>query len=145
VCPCSDILEHMQELGVKLENEHWYKQVPKLVRTSHEGKVTHNGINKRPTEPYPNNKMDIIICDEEEGMCMLTDVTIPGDRNVIKKEVKKILTTKIQCVCVECKNKSDTSNNRNKWNHHRIFQKSTTENSHIGQCIHTLERANVKV
>jgi hypothetical protein len=48
--------------------------------------------------------MDIIICDDEKEMCMLIDVTIPGDKNVIKKEVKKILkykdlTTKIQCVC----------------------------------------------
>jgi len=86
--------------------------------------------------------MDIIICDDEKGMCMLTDVTIPGDRNVIKKEVKKILkykdlTTKIQCVCVECKTKSDTSNNRNKWNHHRIFQKSTNYRKHPYWAMHT--------
>jgi len=49
----------------------------------------------------PNNKPDIIICDNEKVTCMLIDVAISGDRNVIKKEAKKILkykylTTEIQ-------------------------------------------------
>ena len=42
----------------------------------------------------PNNKPDIIIRDNEERTCMLIDVSIPGDRNVIKKEAKKILKYK---------------------------------------------------
>jgi hypothetical protein len=33
----------------------------------------------------PNNKPDIIIGDNEKRTCMLIDVAIPGDRNVIKK------------------------------------------------------------
>jgi hypothetical protein len=33
----------------------------------------------------PNNKPDIIIWDNEKGTCMLIAVTIPGDRNVLKK------------------------------------------------------------
>jgi hypothetical protein len=49
----------------------------------------------------PNNKPDIIICDNEKRTCMFIDVTISGDRNVIKKEAEKILkykdlTTEIQ-------------------------------------------------
>jgi hypothetical protein len=49
----------------------------------------------------PNNKPDIIIRDNEKRTCMLIDVAIPGDRNVIKKESEKILkykdlTTEIQ-------------------------------------------------
>jgi hypothetical protein len=49
----------------------------------------------------PNNKPDIIIRDKEKGTCMLVDVAISGDRNVIKKEAEKILkykelTTEIQ-------------------------------------------------
>jgi hypothetical protein len=49
----------------------------------------------------PNNKPDIIIRDNEKGTCMLIDVAISGDRNVIKKEAGKILkykdlTTEIQ-------------------------------------------------
>ena len=40
-------------------------------------------------------------CDNEEGTCMLIDVAISGDRNVIKKEAENILkytdlTTEIQ-------------------------------------------------
>ena len=33
----------------------------------------------------------IIILDNEKGTCMLIDVAISGDRNVIKKEAEKIL------------------------------------------------------
>jgi hypothetical protein len=39
----------------------------------------------------PNNKPDITIWDNEKGTCMLIDVAIPGDRNVIKKEAENIL------------------------------------------------------
>jgi hypothetical protein len=39
----------------------------------------------------PNNKPDIIIRDNEKRTCMLMDVAISGDRNVIKKEAEKIL------------------------------------------------------
>jgi hypothetical protein len=42
----------------------------------------------------PNNKPDIIIRDNEKGTCILIDVAISGDRNVIKKEAEKILKCK---------------------------------------------------
>jgi hypothetical protein len=42
----------------------------------------------------PNNKPDIIIRDNEKRTCMLVDVTISGDRNVIKKGAEKILNYK---------------------------------------------------
>jgi len=42
----------------------------------------------------PNNKPDIIICDNEKGTCMLINLAISGDRNVIKKEAEKILKYK---------------------------------------------------
>ena len=49
----------------------------------------------------PTNKPDIIIRDNEKGACMLIDIAISEDSNVIKKEAKKILkykdlTTEIQ-------------------------------------------------
>jgi len=49
----------------------------------------------------PNNKLDIIIHDDEKGTCTLRDAAISGDKNVIKKEAEKILkykdlTTEIQ-------------------------------------------------
>jgi hypothetical protein len=42
----------------------------------------------------PNNKPYIIIRDNGKGTCVLIDLAIPGDRNVIKKEAKKILKYK---------------------------------------------------
>jgi hypothetical protein len=50
----------------------------------------------------PNNKPEIIIWDNEKGTCMLIDVTIPGDRNVIKKEAKKILKYKDLVIEIQC-------------------------------------------
>jgi hypothetical protein len=41
-----------------------------------------------------NNRPDIIIRYNEKGTCMLIDVAIPGDRNVIKKVAEKILKYK---------------------------------------------------
>jgi len=32
---------------------------------------------------------DLIICDNEKGTCMLIDVAISGDTNLIKKEVPR--------------------------------------------------------
>jgi hypothetical protein len=58
---------------------------------------------------------------------------------------------------VESKNKCDTRNKRENWNHLKMIQKipeqhngktrnqGTTENSHIGHCTHTSESTNVKV
>jgi hypothetical protein len=40
------------------------------------------------------NKPDITIRDNEKGTCMLIDVAISGDRNMIKKEAEKILKYK---------------------------------------------------
>jgi hypothetical protein len=52
----------------------------------------------------PNNKPDIIICNNETGTCTLIDAAISGDRNVIKNGTEKILkykdlTIEIQGVC----------------------------------------------
>jgi hypothetical protein len=38
---CAELPFNMcKEIGVKLENKHWYDHVPKSVETSHEGKMT---------------------------------------------------------------------------------------------------------
>ena len=42
----------------------------------------------------PNQKPEIVISNNEKGTCMFIDVAISGDRNVIKKEVEKILKCK---------------------------------------------------
>jgi len=66
--------------------------VPKSVETIQGGKVTILWNQQVQTDrTTPNNKPDIIIRDNEKGTCMLIDVAISGNRNVIKKEAEKIL------------------------------------------------------
>ena len=92
----------LKERGVKLDKKHWYKQVPKSIEISQEGKVTISWNQEVHSDrTIPNNKPDIIIRDNEKGTHMLIDVAILGNGNVIKKETEKILkykdlTTEIQ-------------------------------------------------
>jgi len=60
-------------------------------------KITNNNNNNNNNQTdrtIPNNKPDIIMCGNENRTCMLIDVAILGDRNVIKKEAEKILKCK---------------------------------------------------
>jgi len=41
-----------------------------------------------------NNKPDIMMRNKDKGTCVLIDVAICGDRNVIKSEAEKILKYK---------------------------------------------------
>jgi len=60
-----------------------------------EGKVTMlRNQQVRTDRTIPNNKPDIIIRDNERGTCMVIDVAISGDRNVIKKEDENIFKSK---------------------------------------------------
>jgi hypothetical protein len=60
--------------------------VSKSIETSQEGKVTILWNQQVQTDrTIPNNKPDFIIRDNEKGTCMLIDVAISKDRNVIKK------------------------------------------------------------
>jgi len=73
----------------------WYEHVPKSVETNQAGKVNILWNQQIQTDrTIPNNKPDIIIRDNENGTCVLIDVAISGDRNVIKKEAEKILKYK---------------------------------------------------
>jgi len=68
-----------------LDKKHRYEHVPKSVETGQGGKVTLLWNQQVQTDrTIPNNKPDIIINVNEKGTCMLTDVAISGDRNVIK-------------------------------------------------------------
>ena len=92
-----------KEPGVKLDNEHWFDHVPKLVKTSHEEKVTILWDQQVHTDRIiSNDEPDIIIRDNEKGTCMLTDVAVSGDRNVIKKEARKILKYKDLTIEIQC-------------------------------------------
>jgi hypothetical protein len=65
------------------------------VETSQGGKVTILWSQQVQTDRIiPNNKPDIIIRDNEKRTCMLIDVAISRDKNVIKKEADRILKYK---------------------------------------------------
>ena len=84
-----------KETEVQLDKKHLYEHVLKSVVTNQEGKVTILWNQQVQTDrSIPNNKPDIIIRDNEKRTCMLIDVAIPGDRNVINKEAEKILKYK---------------------------------------------------
>jgi hypothetical protein len=81
-----------KETGVQLDKKDWYEHVPKLVESGQGGNVTILSNQQVQTDrTSPNNKPDIIIRDNEKRTCMLIDVAISGDRNMIKKEAEKIL------------------------------------------------------
>jgi len=90
------------ETGAQLDKKHWYEHVPKSVETSQGGKVTILWNQQVQTDrTVPNNKPDIIIHDNEKGTCMLIDVAISGDRNVIKKVAENILKYKDLTIAIQ--------------------------------------------
>jgi len=94
---CAQLLFNIcKDTGVKLDNRHGYDRVPKSVETSPEGKVTILRNQQVQTErTIPINKPDVIIRDSEKGTCILLDIGISGDRNmIIKKEDEKIIKYK---------------------------------------------------
>jgi len=85
----------IKEMGVKLDNEHWYDHAPKSVEKCHECKIIILWNQQVRTErTTPKKKPDIIIRDNKQGTCILIEAAICGDRNVIKKEPGKILKYK---------------------------------------------------
>jgi len=69
--------------------------VSKSVESSEGGEVTILWNQQIQTDrTIPSNKPNIIIRDNGTGTCMLIDVAISGDRNVIKKEAEKVLKYK---------------------------------------------------
>ena len=86
---------YARKQGYNWTKKHWFEHVPKLVEKSQGGKVTILWNLQAQTDiTIPNSKPDIIIRDNEKGTCMLIDVAILGDRNVIKKEDQKTLKYK---------------------------------------------------
>jgi hypothetical protein len=94
------------------------KHVPKSVETSHEGKLNKLWNELQTDRTIPNDKPENTIRDNEKGMPI--NAAISGDRNVIKKQAKKILKYKNLAVNVEC----DNNNNRSSWKHLKIIQKN---------------------
>jgi len=63
--------------------------------------------------------------NNEKETCMLIDVAISGDRNVIKKEAEKILKYKDLKIEIQrmWKNQGDASNNMGDWDYFKLIQK----------------------
>jgi hypothetical protein len=81
----------MQRNRGTMKQKHWYEHVPKSVETSRGGNLTILWNQQVQTDRIiRSNKPDIVILDNEKETCMLMDVAIPGDRNVIQKEAEKI-------------------------------------------------------
>ena len=79
-----------KEKRVQLDKKHWYEYVPNSVITNQGGKVTILWNKQVQTDrTIPNNKPDIIIRDNKNRTCILIDVAIQGDRNVIKKKLRR--------------------------------------------------------
>jgi len=73
-----------------MDKKRRYGHVPKSVQTSQGGKVTVLLNQHVQTDrTIPNNSPDIIIRDNEKGTCMLIDVAISEDINVIKKNPRR--------------------------------------------------------
>ena len=82
-------------MGERVEKKQWYEHVPSSVETTQGSKLTILWNQQVQTDrTIPNNKPDIIIRDTEQTTCMLIDVAISGDGNLIKKEAEKILKYK---------------------------------------------------
>jgi len=65
---------------------------------------------------------------------MLTDVVISGNRNVIKKEAKKVIKYEDPTIEIQCMwnvKKSDSSYNTSSWNHRGNIQTAILETAHI--------------
>jgi hypothetical protein len=74
----------------------------------------------------------IIICDNGKETCLLMDIEISGNKNVIEKEAERFCNIKADnrnAAYVECRNKGDTSNNGGNWNRLKINQKIPEEHA----------------
>ena len=77
-----------EEIGVKLDNEHWYQHAPESVQAGRSGKVTILWNQGQTDRPIPSNKSDIILRENEKGT-MLMDIAMSRDKNVVKKGAEK--------------------------------------------------------
>jgi hypothetical protein len=79
-------------LGIKT-TENWYSHIPKPVY-QHEDKTVLWNQGVQTDREVPANRPVIIIENKKDKMCLLIDVAIPSDRNVIQKESEKRLKYK---------------------------------------------------
>jgi hypothetical protein len=79
-------------LGIET-TENWYSHIPKSVCQHEDITVLWNQGVQIDKEVLAN-RSDIIIKNKKDKICLLIDVAIPSDRNVIQKECEKRLKYK---------------------------------------------------
>jgi hypothetical protein len=72
--------------------ENWYSHIPKSV-TEHDITVLWNQGVQTDREVLAN-RPDIFVKNKKDRTCLLVDVAVPSDKNVIQKEVEKKLKYK---------------------------------------------------
>jgi hypothetical protein len=86
----------------------------------------------QPDRPIHNNKPEIVIRDNKKGRCVLIDIAISENRNVIKKEAENILIYKdltkeiegIHSFIQYCLTTSNSNNNKGNCDHLKISKKT---------------------
>lgn len=82
-----------KEMGINILGK-WYQHTPKAVEVTPDDNCTVIWNQQVQTDrPIRENKPDIIV-KPKNGVCLLIDVSVPTDRNVINKEGQKILKYK---------------------------------------------------
>jgi hypothetical protein len=71
----------------------WYSHIPKLV-CQHEDITVLSNQGVQTDREVLANRPDLIIKNMKDKICLLIDVAIPSDRNVIQKESEKKLKYK---------------------------------------------------
>jgi hypothetical protein len=84
-------------LSIKMTDK-WHTRTPKPVCEHEDMSVLWNQRVHTDRE-VAANRPDIIIKNKKEKTCIVTQVTIPADRNVMQKEAEKKL--KYKCLCIE--------------------------------------------
>jgi hypothetical protein len=77
-------LLNMQEIRIETA-ENWYSHIPKPV-TEHEDVTVLWNQGIQTDREVMANMPDIIVKNKKDKTCLLIDVAIPSDKNVIQKE-----------------------------------------------------------
>jgi hypothetical protein len=81
-----------KKLGIETA-ENWYSHIPKPVTENEDITVLWNqGI--QTDREVLTNRPDIVIKNKKGKTCLLIDVAIPSDKNIIQKEAEKKLKYK---------------------------------------------------
>lgn len=74
----------------KIETDNrWYKHVPNKVQDNEQATIIWD-MPVQTDKEIKANRPDIIVKDWAKNTCLLIDVSVPSDQNIVKKEVEKL-------------------------------------------------------